>query len=595
MNRTLDHRLGHRLVSSPWLARLTILALACTCARYAAAQGGHASPTSCCPSPGTSGPCCIGQWDAVPYNPPISCVPGTPGCCSDEIAHAALIPSGTWPVGITPGGLTTSIAGMVLVWTRCDDQPGYTTHIWDPSDPGGVAYAPAIIDRINADGTEDGPFCSGHAWILDDAKNPKLLVVGGQDRGDDDSMTPEAFEDQDPGPGFYHPCAGSGAGICGLHKVYWFNPMAANPENAWSDDPPDLTDGRWYPTVTTHLNSAGTQFLPIVFGGSPKVTPGCGSTRQFSNWWTLAQPLTGPWSTHGSSYFWHWYPRPFQVSGPSILTVGHAVLCEDDVPTNPFGGNPTSIVSAGQAWSAGPSPNPDDTTLVNATGGGWHYSNAAILHTLNNLTYTETNPEQRYDLDRILVTGGSQRREDGDLAQAYTHELFGGQWTVKSSPVTPRVYANWVILPDGNLLLVGGSSSNDQTNPQAYYSSIERFTPQGPQNAGFWRTMAPRPDVVTPTGTLPPPARGYHHVAMMLQDGRVAVMGGKRPSTGMLNDIAILPWSRVEIYNPGYTFESSRLKITGTQSADMTYGTPYFWLSCRFSGSAPGPWRCKTA
>jgi hypothetical protein len=53
-------------------------------------------------------------------------------------------------------------------------------------------------------------------------------------------------------------------------------------------------------------------------------------------------------------------------------------------------------------------------------------------------------------------------------------------------------------------------------------------------------------------------------------------MGGINVTTPLWNDPAILPWSRIEIYNPGYTFQSSRLKINGQQSGDMAYGTPYF-------------------
>lgn len=67
-----------------------------------------------------------------------------------------------------------------------------------------------------------------------------------------------------------------------------------------------------------------------------------------------------------------------------------------------------------------------------------------------------------------------------------------------------------------------------------------------------------------------------HSVALLLQDGRVAVMGGFQPFLPPHNDPAILPWSRVEIYNPGYTFESSRLTISATQSAAMSYGMAYY-------------------
>ncbi len=163
-----------------------------------AQQGGQGPLISCCSPLDPNAPCCIGQWDGAPYQPPISC--GTPGgpacgsCMQDEIAHAALIPTGTWTIDGTP----TSLAGMVLLWTKCDNRTGYTTYVWDPAYPGNVAFQPSITDKINAAGTEDGPFCAGHAWILDDSpsRNPKLLTVGGQDRDDLNPGTPDnASED----------------------------------------------------------------------------------------------------------------------------------------------------------------------------------------------------------------------------------------------------------------------------------------------------------------------------------------------------------------------------------------------------------------
>jgi hypothetical protein len=126
----------HSLVYLPSLCRFTGIVLACMCARDPAAQtggtGGGPAP-GCCMPPGNNSPCCIGAWDAMPHNPPISCgAPDDPtcllaGCQDDEIAHAALIPSGAWPLASPEQ--TQRIAGMVLVWTRCDKRSAYTTHV----------------------------------------------------------------------------------------------------------------------------------------------------------------------------------------------------------------------------------------------------------------------------------------------------------------------------------------------------------------------------------------------------------------------------------------------------------------------------------
>jgi len=119
-------------------------------------------------------PCCIGKW-LGPYELEISCSVVTlcTGDCAnsfDEIGHAALIPSGPH-------------AGKVLIWTRCDIQVNrstpYTTHIWDPLLP---SMQPTVTaDVLGKIGSTNGPFCSGHFWVLDSEGKPKLFTVGGTD------------------------------------------------------------------------------------------------------------------------------------------------------------------------------------------------------------------------------------------------------------------------------------------------------------------------------------------------------------------------------------------------------------------------------
>jgi hypothetical protein len=216
---------------------------------------------SCCVPPLTppGASCCIGQWEG-PYDLGTSCADDAGGCqpfacATDEIAHAALIPTGSWPAVIPTEGLI-DLAGQVVFWTTCTSHEGYATHVWNPARPDDPpVYHPEILSELNPNGPSvdrNGPFCSGHAWVLDEAKNPKLLTVGGVDGAPFESGSP---------------CVGSGLFGCGLHKAYWFDPLASNSPTAWSDEPEDLGDGRWYPSVTTYLSPGGTQFLPLVAGG----------------------------------------------------------------------------------------------------------------------------------------------------------------------------------------------------------------------------------------------------------------------------------------------------------------------------------------
>jgi hypothetical protein len=145
---------------------------------------------SCCVPPLTppGASCCIGQWEG-PYDLGTSCADDAGGCqpfacATDEIAHAALIPTGSWPAVIPTEGLI-DLAGQVVFWTTCTSHEGYATHVWNPARPDDPpVYHPEILSELNPNGPSvdrNGPFCSGHAWVLDEAKNPKLLTVGGVD------------------------------------------------------------------------------------------------------------------------------------------------------------------------------------------------------------------------------------------------------------------------------------------------------------------------------------------------------------------------------------------------------------------------------
>lgn len=144
-------------------------------------QGGQTDP--CVANPG--GPKCIGRWmepmELCGPSGPIGCNrfsaecmqpvcgdctdPTSPLCLcknGDEIAHAALIPSGPH-------------AGQILMWTRCDNltqNPAFKTYFWDPVSQQitGEAVFPA--------GAADS-FCSGHTWVLDADGKAKLFTVGG--------------------------------------------------------------------------------------------------------------------------------------------------------------------------------------------------------------------------------------------------------------------------------------------------------------------------------------------------------------------------------------------------------------------------------
>src|SRR5262249_16049670 len=142
---------------------------------------------------------------------------------------------------------------------------------------------------------------------------------------------------------------------------------------------------------------------------------------QHDNWWTLPRPLsTSTWVNHvDANLLWHNYPRTFLLCDDKMLTAGSAIICETPFggATSRYGGGPVRILNT----SSSARTLTEDAALdsipseANATVGGWNYSNGVLMHTLHHHTYDEVTPLAHYDLNRILMSGGSREIwEDAD-------------------------------------------------------------------------------------------------------------------------------------------------------------------------------------
>jgi len=396
---------------------------------------------------------------------------------------------------------------------------------------------------------------------------------------------------------------GGNDSFCGLSRAYWFDPVTAT----WSDTPTDMPAQVWYPGAITY--PVADRFRPIVLGGGPVQGPGCGLSTsglpfQYQEWWTLPVSYSSGWTTYYDSYLWHEYDRAFLLEDGNIITVGHEIVCEqglDNLPSSahPYGDNPVqklTITPTSQQHDPGPDPNfqTSPSPPFPLAVGGWNYSNAVILHTLKNKTLWDPSStwSNNYDLDRIIVTGGTYEREDASGSQSqpamfHTLELKNapnGPWVKKSSPDYNRVFAGSVPLPDGTILAVGGQDNltvpPSITTAPVYQDAVQRFDPQGPNAPGVWKTMATRTPVVTDPVLGPlAVARGYHHVALLIKDGTVALMGGEpfgNPPYWNSNQPELFDSpDTVEIFQPPYHFKTQRLRFLSPPTQEMHYGEPY--------------------
>jgi len=150
-----------------------------------------------------------------------------------------------------------------------------------------------------------------------------------------------------------------------------------------------------------------------------------------------------------------------------------------------------------------------------------------------------------YDDGKVLVMGGG----DPPTSAAEVIDLNAPtpSWRLVESMVFARRHLNATLLPDGKVLVTGGTSGPGFNNDTTPVFAAEMWDPATER----WTTMA--------SAQAP---RLYHSTALLLPDGRVLTTGGD-------ND------TQVERYSPPYLFAGARPAITSAPAA-VSLGQSYF-------------------
>ncbi|MEJ8856026.1 discoidin domain-containing protein [Variovorax robiniae] len=149
-----------------------------------------------------------------------------------------------------------------------------------------------------------------------------------------------------------------------------------------------------------------------------------------------------------------------------------------------------------------------------------------------------------YDTGKILKAGGVDMAvTDKSSSQSYVIDLNAGVSVRKINPMAyPRAYNNAVVLPNGQVVVIGGqtialgfSDSNAVMVPELFDPITETFTP-------------------LPAMSVP---RNYHSVALLLQDGRVLSAGG-----GVCGEGCSANHADLQILSPHYLFNADGTPAT---------------------------------
>ncbi len=197
------------------------------------------------------------------------------------------------------------------------------------------------------------------------------------------------------------------------------------------------------------------------------------------------------------------------------------------------------VAPNGKVFNAGPSRT---SRYLDTTGtGAW-----SVVGTMNFAGSRDYGPVMMYDTGKVLSVGGS----DPPTATAEVIDLTAATpaWKSTGSMHFARRQHNAVILPDGKVLVVGGSSGSGFDNSATPVLPTEMWDPA----TGQFTVMASIAAY-----------RGYHSTALLLPDGRVLSAGG---NVGGPN---------AQLYSPPYMFAGARPTISSAPTG-VGYGQTVF-------------------
>ena len=321
-------------------------------------------------------------------------------------------------------------------------------------------------------------FCVGHSFLADG----KLLAAGGT---------------QKYGPGYK-----------GLRETSIFDPDIVPPQNPWItaslmhlERGTTKGGGRWYPTLVTLANGD-----VLTVSGFPEKT----DTRPINIMVEIFNTAPAPQGSYtdigDQPTMPKGYPRMY------LLPDGK-VYCSTDVNQK------TMKLDC------------SDNTKTNLPGPGKEFDNFATTAVLLPLLPANNHAP------RVLLLGASQ-------PQIINLSVGNPVWqntsprALSGSPA--RKNGNAVLLPDGTVLVVGGSETKLDADAVL---AAERYDP----DTGTWSVLA--------NSAVP---RLYHSVALLLPDGRVWTAGSNFDCEGGVANREL----RIELYSPPYLFQGPRPSIT---------------------------------
>ncbi len=274
---------------------------------------------------------------------------------------------------------------------------------------------------------------------------------------------------------------------------------------------PSMASRRWYNTSTLNWNGD-----VITLGGN--LTSGDDGTAEL---WSPTDP--GRW-------------RRLTGLGMGPIITGVAINRSEEHPR-------LQLAPDGRMIVTGPTPN---MTWYDVTG-----NRTSSAGTRTGDEFSQNDVTVIFDKGKIFKAGGNPNYDRTGALQSpssrrsYVIDVNGGPTVTRLPPMKyPRTYANGVVLPTGQVVVMGGVDHAKGFSDDGAVLAPELFDPAT-------NTFRELPPMQKP--------RPYHSVALLLPDARVLVGGGGLCSS---SDDCAVNHKDIEIYSPPYLFGTTRPTIS---------------------------------
>jgi hypothetical protein len=304
----------------------------------------------------------------------------------------------------------------------------------------------------------------------------------------------------------------------GIATTYFFD------QNGSPQRVGDMAHGRWYPTLTVLPNG---EVLSMAGRNES------GTVIRIPEIWEGNQWNELPGANGGAADEIPYYPRNFVAPNGQVFYAGERISSRwFDVDGTGAGGGRGS-------WSDGPNH-------------AWPFNRdygTAVMYEPGKILYAGGGGHTGWPTPDPKSNEPTARAEVIDLTDA------NPQWQDTDPMSAPRRHLNSTILPDGQVLVTGGTRGAGFVNidPSLATKAAEIWNPE----SGRWTTLASN-DVM----------RVYHSVSLLMPDGRV-LHGASGDAMAIQPGGGVVPVPSErnhEMFSPPYFFKGARPRITSVQS-----------------------------